>query len=421
MAEGFRRAGLPISMAFDWDDDACASYDANFGHRPIQVDVRDLLRLLEAGASLGHVDLLVADPPCTPWSRAGKRQGLDDERDMLRATVDLVRAIRPSAFLIANVPGLADEPNWPVVQRTIGSLESRYAIDFARLDAASYGVPQHRVRPFWYGRDRNTPPIVWSARTHGSPSECSRTNLRLDEPLRPWITCREALGHLAPEERGSPVRLRWRGQNGMKIASTPDEPARVVGTSSLSDGNVLAEPSVATRKHKASRSPRASHFDEPAHVVTTRDSAGDGNILFDGPNHRPSRADAPARTLTQNTHGDGALMVVPEPSRTVRASSGATPDKLIRFGHPSSRADEPSLTGHHGKSFLSDNRGHGPNAIKLSEKAAAILQSFPAAWVFAGKTKRARWQQIGMAMPPLLAEAVARAIARQLAKSSEAA
>jgi len=51
-----------------------------------------------------------------------------------------------------------------------------------------------------------------------------------------------------------------------------------------------------------------------------------------------------------------------------------------------------------------------PNAVILSEKAAAILQGFPPRWKFAGKTKKARWSQIGMAMPPPLARAVATSI-----------
>jgi hypothetical protein len=34
MAEGFRRAGLPVGMAFDWNADVRASYEANLGHAP---------------------------------------------------------------------------------------------------------------------------------------------------------------------------------------------------------------------------------------------------------------------------------------------------------------------------------------------------------------------------------------------------
>jgi hypothetical protein len=63
-------------MAFDYDADACASYETNLGHAPVRLDVRDLVRMARAGWRPSEpIDLLVADPPCTPWSRAGKRQG----------------------------------------------------------------------------------------------------------------------------------------------------------------------------------------------------------------------------------------------------------------------------------------------------------------------------------------------------------
>jgi len=52
---------------------------------------------------------------------------------------------------------------------------------------------------------------------------------------------------------------------------------------------------------------------------------------------------------------------------------------------------------------------------------AAILQGFPEGWHFAGETKRARWSQIGQAMPPPLAHAVASSIARWFAKEGFAA
>lgn len=89
MAEGFRRAGIEFNYVFDKDPDACESYEQNLGHRPTQMDVRDLLRMVRGGWKPGLVRLLVADPPCTPWSRAGKRQGTADPRDMLLPTVDL--------------------------------------------------------------------------------------------------------------------------------------------------------------------------------------------------------------------------------------------------------------------------------------------------------------------------------------------
>jgi DNA (cytosine-5)-methyltransferase 1 len=327
LAEGLRRAGVIIDLAFDFDEDACASYERNLGQRPVKLDVRDLARMVRGGWRPGPIDLLVADPPCTPWSRAGKRRGLDDERDMIDVTVELVRCLRPRAYLIANVPGLDDGPNWPIVQKTIGSLsrDGYCVLDFEQLDAANFGVPQHRVRPFWYGHLEG-PCLRWPARTHGAPEECVSTTIAGVEPLQPWVTCRQALAHLSPSELGTPVGLRWRGCKGNQVASILDRPARVVGTSNLSDGNVLAPDGRAFRKrHAQGHKPRASLPDAPGHQTGG----------------------------SRRSHAD---------------------------------------------------------AIKLSEKAAAILQGFPADWHFAGSTKRARWSQIGMAMPPPLAEAVGRVI-----------
>lgn len=471
MAEGLRRAGILVSLAIDYDADACASYTQNLGHAPVRMDVRDLLRMVEEGWTPGsRIDLLVADPPCTPWSRAGKRQGQEDARDMIADTVSLVRMLKPVAFLIANVPGLDDGPNWPIVQKTIGSLaEVGYAIDFQRLDAANYGVPQHRIRPFWFGRPKRSDPLVWPDPTHADPKSLRTETLPGVAALSPWVTCRQALSHLDPEDLGVPVRLRWRGANGHQVASVPDKPARVVGTSNLSDGNVLAHPvdAVPRKAHRhPSKKPRASDLDAPAAVVTARDASGSGTILDlrSGPNHRVSDPDAPARTLTKNTHGDGALLAngkhpvavadAPAPTLGARDRGGQGSNVLVvHERHPVSEADDVARTvtssdgggakgnvltwpwdrpatvvhsdpggrlappGHHEKSFMTDNRGHGPNAIKLSEKAAAILQGFPDGWLFFGKTKKARWAQLGMAMPPPLAHAVASSLAAWFAKA----
>jgi site-specific DNA-cytosine methylase len=431
MAEGLRRAGLAPSLAFDKDENACASYAQNLGHAPIKMDAHDLLRLVQAGWTPGPIDLFVADPPCTPWSRAGKRKGTEDERDCLLVTCALVSALRPRHFLIANVPGLDDGPNWPIVQRTIGGLaRDGYCIDFARLDAADYGVPQHRVRPFWYGHAAGQACIPWPARTHTAPHETATLTIPGEPALRPWVTCREALSHLPPEDLGTPVRLRWRGQNGKQVACVPDAPARVVGTSNLSDGNVLAHPSEAMRKDKPGRSrgraPRsASHFDEPSHTI--RGGKAAAAALFDGPDHRPSRPDAPARTLTRNTHGDGALLAherhpvntLDEPSYTVTTKGdgrGAQGACVLAWpwDRPSTGIaadDRLAPPGHKDRDFAARSL---PNAIKLSEKAAAILQGFPEGWTFAGETKATRWSQIGQAMPPPLAEAVAKSIAKHM-------
>lgn len=392
MAEGFRRAGITFDLAVDVSPDACDSYERNLGHRPIQIDVRDLIRMFGHIAPSKCPQLVVADPPCTPWSRAGKREGLADQRDMLRETAAVIRTLQPQCWLIGNVPGLDDAPNHHVVQDVIGGLRG-YCVDYAKLDAADYGVPQHRIRPFWFGHPAGTRCIRWPLPTHGDPRTIGHAALGDDR--KPWVTCRQALGHLLLEQLGKPVRVSWASES--YAPSRPDEPGKVVPCSMPGNrGAVLA----------AGRS-----------------------------DHRLSDPDQPARTLTANTHGDGALLAnvkhpinrPDEPSFTVtakgdnRGAQGACvlawpwdrPSTVVCGGPVIA---PPGRSGKRGES----QRGH-PNAVKLSELAGAILQGFPEHWHFAGGTKKARWSQIGMAMPPGLAHAVARQIVAWMQRSGEVA
>lgn len=523
MAEGFRRAGVTFDLAIDHDADACNSYEKNLGHRPLQMDVNDFHRLVVAGwRPAAPLDLLVADPPCTPWSRAGKRQGVADERDCLVVTTDLIRLLRPRAYLIGNVPGLQDSTQWNVVQRLIGSLRDvGYCVrDYVSLDAADYGVAQHRVRPFWFGHLEG-PCIVWPAPTHAAPTEQLAIG---GHALAPWVTCRAALGHLPLEELGRPVKMRIRekGEDGTRhggdlsrcsapdtpaktvvsrqfrkggqilipngtdpspakpkwvptggdksLCSTPDRPAKVVGAHEGIKGGQILIPNASPKREltgndahpmsELDEHPRhpVSSLDEPSMVIKTGGGRASGNgstlrlsELTRDPNDTRkanySSPDSPALTITRNTHSEGATLLVEpslvagrgsrpqsarvlspdEPSTAVQTKEDRQDNGAVTLEWPWNRpattilGDERlSVPGHHDATV--GNSSHaGPNAIVLSEKAAAILQGFPDGWLFSGDTKRARWGQIGMAMPPPLAHAVATAVAEQMAAAARAA
>lgn len=245
MAYGFRQAGIEFDVAIDKDSDACASYEKNLGHRPIQIDVHDFLRLLRTGMEVEDVDLIVADPPCTPWSTAGTMQGLDDERDCLAAVVEIVKIVRPRGFLLGNVPGLQHEHNLESRQDTIGSLSYLgYCCDETVLDSAEFGVPQHRVRPFWF-LHRSGPCITWPLPTHGPASR--QTTLPGTE-LLPYVTCRAALSDLPIAELGRMRQLKPTPQTdrgGGHPFSKIDEPAHTIcarADGSVGGGNVLEWP-----------------------------------------------------------------------------------------------------------------------------------------------------------------------------------
>jgi DNA (cytosine-5)-methyltransferase 1 len=372
MAEGFRRAGISFDCVYDWSPDACATYEANIGARPVCMDIRDLLRMVQAGWSAGTVNLVVADPPCTPWSPAGKRLGLADERDMLLTTCNLIGRLNPRAFLIGNLPGLQHSSNAGAVQLTIGRIDG-YCLHEFTLDAADYGVPQRRIRPFWYGhrvgRCISVPPP-----THCAPHNANEPHLPGIERLLPWVTCADALGHLTKDEIGREVNVTAASFVNSGISpSIAEEPAKTLTCNTHSRGALLIN-----RKHQPSQ------LNKPSRTVRARDGGG--------------------------AQGANSLLIArwpwDRPSTTVCAAG----ERIAPPGHHNgSYMSRPSITktesGAHQRVFV---------AVKLSERAGTILQGFPETWRWISQTKRGRWSMIGQAMPPSLAEAVARQILKVL-------
>ncbi len=392
MSEGFRRAGITFDWAFDYSKEACDSYEANMGHRPVQMDARDLLRMARSGwRPAADIDLVVADPPCTPWSRAGKRLGVEDERDMLGVTCELILLLRPRAYLIGNVPGLDDLTQWHHLQGALRPLGiAGYCIgEYASLDAADFGVPQHRVRPFWFGH-LGGPHLRWPLPTHGAPSSSSYLP---GTEVKPWATCRDALGHLPIEQLGRPVRLKWKAKSDHRPSepSEPSEPSKTLTRNTHSDGALLVNP----RHPPASPASPAS----PAPTLGAKSRRQSAEVLAIRDHHRLADASRPSRVMTGNRQDDARFLEWPwdRPSTTI-------------FGDP--RIPEP---GHHGGSMMSQ-----PDAVVLSELAAKLLQGFPESWQFIAATKTARWSMLGQAMPPALAHAVACSVAEQLASTVRA-
>jgi DNA (cytosine-5)-methyltransferase 1 len=173
--------------------------------------------LLErAGYRAGEVALLVGGPPCTPFSKSGywleyKRAGADPRASLLDEYVRLLRGVRPRAFVMENVYGLAyRNQNRAVLERFLQGVRSAgYAAQYRILLAADYGVPQLRQRMFCVGlrTDLLDMPggsweMAWPEPTHSGPHE---TRTGWDKSLPRHMTSGAALAGLPenpePEER----------------------------------------------------------------------------------------------------------------------------------------------------------------------------------------------------------------------------
>lgn len=192
-ALGIEAAGFDHAALVEWDPDACSTLRAAGLGPVVEGDVRDL-DAIESTVGETPAALLWASPPCQAWSHAGSRGGAEDDRNGYPWTLAALDRFRPRWFVAENVYGMMSHWKDCVRRGPADSCPGCYWERFilpevaARfdhsgwflLDAADYGVPQHRRRLFVWGSDR---PVVPPRATHGSGMF-----------TRPWVTMAAALG-----------------------------------------------------------------------------------------------------------------------------------------------------------------------------------------------------------------------------------
>ena len=152
-SEGFRTAGFRIAVGTDIDPDACATYAYNFP-RSVTVcgDMTSEATRSRVVEAAGAVDVVVGGPPCQAFSQVRNHDRvLSDPRNQLyREFIWLLERVRPRAFVMENVPGLAQLR----VQEQIAKdlvLDGRYRVTVHKVDACDFGVPQTRKRLLFVG------------------------------------------------------------------------------------------------------------------------------------------------------------------------------------------------------------------------------------------------------------------------------
>lgn len=221
-ALGLEAAGVHHLALVERDPDACAVLRAAGLGPVVEADARNLDAIQSvAGPSC---DLLWASWPCQPFSSAGLRMGAQDKRNGWPWTVDAIDRFQPAWFMGENVRGLLSHtgicpqphpepdrcPRCYFDATIMGDLRARFAhVGWWLLDAADFGVPQHRRRVIvWAGPEPLTPP----ARTHG-PGMFTR----------PWVSMGEALGL-------SSGRVVAAGETGAGMPRHVNESAPTIGT-----------------------------------------------------------------------------------------------------------------------------------------------------------------------------------------------
>lgn len=141
LSTGLAQAGFEVVLGIERDRDACESFaKAHPGAEVLETDVSAVVW----GLWRRQDYVLVGGPPCQPWSSGGKRRGAEDERDGWPGFLGALRGMRPVAFIAENVPGLARHPRLKEIVGEIGQLG--FSVCTKVVDAADFGVPQHRRR-----------------------------------------------------------------------------------------------------------------------------------------------------------------------------------------------------------------------------------------------------------------------------------
>ena len=150
---GFEQAGFDIVAAVEADPVHCAVHKYNFPqtaivpHRIEEVTGKQLLRLIGNGTT--SVDCVFGGAPCQGFSLIGQR-ALDDPRNRLvREFVRMVVELDAKAFVFENVKGLTVGKHRALLNEVIeefSGLGYDVRVPWQILNAGNFGIPQNRER-----------------------------------------------------------------------------------------------------------------------------------------------------------------------------------------------------------------------------------------------------------------------------------
>lgn len=380
LSAGFHQAGFDVVAAVDNWQEACNSIQAN--HPNAQVlctDVRKLDEKKFVKSLDSKIDIVIGGPSCQGFSTSGgfSRNGrqLGDERNSLFLEfVRLVDAIQPEWVVMENVTGLLLFNKGQVAEEIIKQfrLIGYYVVPIILL-AADYGVPQLRRRVFFVGnRTKNKIPLP--VPSHRNPTLWKNFALPFEHLSR--------IGN----KSGSATQLPLHVSFADACADLPK----------LEEGQLISDVDFSE--------PPKSEFQEYARQGASKITNHFAFQLseFDREAIRHLKPGENWRSLPDHLKVGRFAKIRPYDATTLL--------KRLKFEAPSytiTTKFNEATTG----AFI-----HPEQNRTISVREAARLQSFRDDYVFTGSFRDIR-EQIGNAVPPLLAQKVAAGIAAELRRS----
>jgi len=155
MSLGAIAAGIDVRFAIEKDRHAAQTYNHNHSRHEICL-INGSIQNLEKVAVCTTSDsvILFGGPPCSGFSTSNQRTRSRRNPDnwLFEEYLRIVKLVLPDWVVFENVKGLLETEGGFFHRRLLKGLEElEYTATSAVLDAADYGVPQHRSRLFVIG------------------------------------------------------------------------------------------------------------------------------------------------------------------------------------------------------------------------------------------------------------------------------
>ena len=382
LSEGFYRQGFEALAHVEINHWACETLRTRmkyYGYKNIEDEViehditaDDIIERLDNAVKDRSVDIIIGGPPCQAYSTAGrvrdgKKMATDARNYLFESYVKILEHYNPKFFVFENVTGLlnAKVEGAPIFPKVIEALGNKYKVisdpDILVHNTADYGVPQLRKRVIIMGVRNDINKDVLQLyndviKTHWNPEVPENER----KGRKHFVDVRQALGDLPPVEPG-------------KDAST-DSFCYPCNNDFLKR---IGKPGIHPLLDHIARS--HNKLDRERFQVMIHNHWSFGQLRREMPQYEHEHArvfdnsyvvqwwDLPSKTILAHIHKDG-----------------------FQFIHP----DE------------SQRR-------TFTVREAARIQSFPDDFVFMG-ARGEKYKQIGNAVPPLFAEALAKSIKKNL-------
>ena len=143
-------------IGVDFDENVLETFEKNIkGSTAIKGDLTDAAtkELIIKKAKELNVNMIIGGPPCQGFSLKGKNLGLNDPRNFLfKEYVNIVREVNPEVFIIENVKNLINACDGYFIKQILDEFHKLgYIVNYDVLNAANFGVPQHRERAIIIG------------------------------------------------------------------------------------------------------------------------------------------------------------------------------------------------------------------------------------------------------------------------------